>query len=337
MKTSLIVNSLDNSISLNYAKISDMVISALLEFGVTTTNYLVTSNFRAEFERLIYSNDIDFLITLGNNSSQIRGTKKVFALPTEVEEINEFIDNAIIPFVQSSTGHKYQTLCIKTFGVMEKDIKLLLAEYFNNENIIINTFAHDLDVKTVVKYDTDLDRNISQDIISGIYGKLRKFIYTDDNISLYHLAVDLLKISNKKIAIAETITKGRIIDNLLLCENCDNRIIQGFVAPSALNLKDTLSIPEEQFNHGDNNVEICYEMAAGLLEKTNADFVITNCGNLNQEFCYIAVGDIDGIHVYKNRCSGSADRLVETLAKSSVFYLIKKIKQNDLFFNQIIV
>ena len=86
-----------------------------------------------------------------------------------------------------------------------------------------------------------------------------------------------------------------------------------------------------------NSVEIVYEMAAGLLEHTECDMAIATYGNINDDYCYIAVGDIDGLHVYKNKCSGSHDKLVETLSKSAIFYLIKKIKQNDLFFNQIIV
>ncbi len=338
MKTSIVVNIKDNSITAVYDKITHIVCDTLTEYGVTVVNYVVTTNFSAEFQRLVYSNDNDFLITLGNNDSQIKGNIKVFALPNEVALVKPYIAEHIVPFVSAVTGTNLNSYCIKTFGIAEKDIKQLLSEYFDNVDILINTFANDLDVKTVVKYDNALDRDKIQYFTSGIYEKLRKYIYTDEDISIYQLAIDLLSITNKKLAIAETITKGRIVNNLLFTNNCDDRIDYSITGYSPSKLQTKLNLDAEQIAHqGECSVEICYEMAVGLLDNSQADVVLATCGSKDSEFCYIAVGDSDGIHVYKNKCSGDQDRVVDTLAKSAIFYLIKKIKQNDLFFNQIIV
>ena len=74
-----------------------------------------------------------------------------------------------------------------------------------------------------------------------------------------------------------------------------------------------------------------------MLEKNNSGMVLVTCGDIDSEnhICYIAVGDSDGIHVYKNTCLGTRDQIIETVSKCAVFYLIKKLKQNDLFFNKI--
>ncbi len=336
MKASLVVNAYDNSISHSYPLICSRVMDNLKEYGVTIVNYLVTSTFDVDFERLIYSKDNDFLIVLGKNNCATKGTKKVFLLPDEPEETLNFVTSHIIPFVEQLTHSKYRTMFIKTFGISEKDVKLLIKDYLDDDNLLINIFADNLDVKTVIKYDSDLDRQVMQNLISGIYEKLRKFVYTDEDLSIYQLASNMLTVYNKQLSIAETITEGVITNNLLKLNDTTDRINQSIVTKNVKNIVKQLNLSEDPLING-NSVEIVYEMAAGLLETTGCDMAIATYGNVGDEYCYIAVGDIDGLHVYKNKCSGSHDKLVETLSKSAIFYLIKKIKQNDLFFNQIIV
>ena len=80
-----------------------------------------------------------------------------------------------------------------------------------------------------------------------------------------------------------------------------------------------------------------------LGENTNTvkpnDVVLVTCGDIQDDknVCYIAVGDNEGIHVYKNSYGGSKKQIVNTISKCAVFYLVKKLKQNDLFFNKIYV
>ncbi len=93
-------------------------------------------------------------------------------------------------------------------------------------------------------------------------------------------------------------------------------------------------------SYGTVSVEIAYEMAAGLLESSEADIVVVTNGltNFNNDkkgkLCFIAVGNSDGIHVYKNTVYGNREQVVESLTQTAFFYLIKNIKQNDLFFDK---
>ena len=52
------------------------------------------------------------------------------------------------------------------------------------------------------------------------------------------------------------------------------------------------------------------------------------------KLCYIAVGNADGIHVYKNTLFGNREQVIDSLTQTAFFYLIKNIKQNDLFFDK---
>jgi len=69
-----------------------------------------------------------------------------------------------------------------------------------------------------------------------------------------------------------------------------------------------------------------------LIQKTVADIAIFVLGDINDDMCYVAIGDLDGIHVYKNKINHNDTSLIDTLSETTMFYLIKKLKQNDYKF-----
>ena len=83
---------------------------------------------------------------------------------------------------------------------------------------------------------------------------------------------------------------------------------------------------------GKFSVNTVYELDNLLLQSSKADIAIVVLGDKNCDTCYIAIGDIDGIHVYKNKIFSFDDALIETLSDTTLFYLIKKLRQNDLQF-----
>ena len=86
----------------------------------------------------------------------------------------------------------------------------------------------------------------------------------------------------------------------------------------------------EQF--GKYSVNTVYELANAMLEKESSDNVLFVLADNESEYCYIAVGDFDGIHVYKNKFNSNSNNYVDNLSKTATFYLIKKLKQNSLQF-----
>ena len=68
-----------------------------------------------------------------------------------------------------------------------------------------------------------------------------------------------------------------------------------------------------------------------MLELSNADISVFVLGDTAEsDICYMAIGDVDGIHVYKNKINDKSDNLIENISKTAIFYLIKKLKRNDL-------
>ena len=265
-------------------------------------------------------------------------------LPNNLDFVKEVFESTLLPYFVKEVRAVYQTTTIKTFGIAEKDIIYLLQDLFNNKyKIFISTYPNNLEVEISIRYNKNLDRNILQAFIARIYDKLKKYIYANEDISIFRNAYDLLKLSNKRLAIAESITNGNIVNNFLSSsKEADQMLSRGVVTTNVESAIKNLNINKATINKsGFVSVDTAYEMATNLLNGSENDVVVVTCGewigeytSANQLVCYIAVGDIDGIHVYKNTYSGEYSAIIDNISKSAMFYLIKKIKQNGLFFSQ---
>ena len=178
-----------------------------------------------------------------------------------------------------------------------------------------------------------------QNILRTIYERLSKYIYADEDIKLENRAFELLKIYNKTLAIAETVSEADITHRFIANNSGAQEYLKESIFASSKTSKiNRLKVSESIINnYTEKSVEFAYEMAAGLLETSGADVVLVNTGSIkefsdesNTKTCFIAVGDIDGIHVYKNTFSGTKEQIIDGVTKTSFFYLIKKLKQNDL-------
>lgn len=266
--------------------------------------------------------------------------KNIYFLPSDFTAIKQLYYTEFLPVISKNLDTIYESNVIKTFGICEEDILSILADIIKNKyKILITTFPKNLEVEILIRYNRQLDSNIVSQTMRTIYERLSKYIYADEDIKLENRALELLKIYNKTLAIAETVSGGNIVQKFI--SNNDNAIDylkESILAYSKSSKISRLKVSDSIINnYGDKSVEIAYEMAAGLLETSGADVVLVNAGSLKEfndnsstKTCFIAVGDIDGIHVYKNTFTGSKDQIVDGLTKTSFFYLIKKLKQNDL-------
>lgn len=272
--------------------------------------------------------------------------KTYIFLPDEINTVKDIYKNFIEELIQKNTKINYKTITIKTFGICEKDIYSILGDLIKNKyKILFITYPKDLEVTLLVRYNETLSPDILQNFIVKIYEKLNKYIYADSDISLVGQVYELLKLSKKRIAIAESVTGGNIVSTLVKnCEGISEFLIEGIVSYSNESKMKRLQVNSQVLQkYSAISIETAYEMAAGLIETSNADIVVCTTGNsvLNEnsglKTSYIAVGDEDGIHVYKNSFLGNREEVIDRITQTAFFYLIKNIKQNDLFFNQITI
>ncbi len=266
--------------------------------------------------------------------------KNIYFLPCDLVSIQKIYYTNFLPIISKNLDIIYENNIIKTFGICEEDILSILADIIKNKyKILITTFPKNLEVEILVRYNRQLDSSIVQNILRTIYERLSKYIYADEDIKLENRAFELLKIYNKTLAIAETVSEADITHRFIANNSGAQEYLKESIFASSKTSKiNRLKVSESIINnYTEKSVEFAYEMAAGLLETSGADVVLVNTGSIkefsdesNAKTCFIAVGDIDGIHVYKNTFSGTKEQIIDGVTKTSFFYLIKKLKQNDL-------
>lgn len=256
----------------------------------------------------------------------------IIMLPADIDFVKEIYQTNILPFVidNNTDSELYETMTIRCYGLLQKDLKSLLADELSNPNLSINIVSKRLDNAIHIKYKNS---NISfvQPIIADICSKLSQLIYATEDTTLYETAVNLLTIQNKKIVIGETITAGNITRNILK-HGCDV-LEKGITVTTFDTMAKQLKLNERVVNQfGKYSVNTVYELGNLLLELSTAEISIMVLGSQDIDTCYMAIGDIDGIHVYKNKVQSLDNTSIEMLSETTMYYLIKKLRQNDLQF-----
>ncbi len=269
-----------------------------------------------------------------------KGDQLLIFVPDDVGSVVGYLDASVLPMLMEKINIAYDNITLKTFGICERDIVSLLGDLIKNKyKINITIYPNGLETTIVVRYHKGLEQEIVNQFIQKIYQKLAKYIYATEDMSLAATAFNLLKIARKKIAVAESISGGSIVSTLIK-ENkgISDYLVEGIVSYTDKSKSSRLKVNENIINNYTAvSVEVAYEMAAGLLVTSGADMVVTTTGYATKDaghdaYAFIAVGDMDGIHVYRNTFTGTREEVIDSVKKTSLFYLIKKLKQNDLLF-----
>ena len=146
----------------------------------------------------------------------------------------------------------------------------------------------------------------------------------------------MLFLSKRHIFIAETFTAGNFINSLILNNDNDSCSINGLISNNIFTLAKSLNISREMYIDNDINVKFISEITSKIYDKNKCDLLVCLLGKYSKQSYYntgyIAIADEDGIHIYKNSVTGNQQDMVDVLSKSAAFYLIKKIKENNLLF-----
>lgn len=299
-------------------------------------NHNIPFSMQEENEVQLPTNSIPLVSKNNYNNGFVYNKDNSFTifLPDSLDFTRENFDKIIdIANLKKSDNNDFEYQTIKCFGILESDIKKLIGEYFNYSDISIDIVSNDLDNTIYIKYNTSSNYSKVQEYISSIISILNKYIYSLDDDSVYKMANELLSIQRKNVAIGETITLGNITKEMA-------QISPQFISSSNIyvnfeSIINDLKIDDNIIReYGKYSVNTVYEFANALLDKHPNDIVVFVLGDMSnkENTCFMAIGDIDGIHVYKNKINIKNDKTISNLSKTAIFYLIKKLKQNDLHF-----
>ncbi|MGN0961360.1 MAG: hypothetical protein ACI4PF_04085 [Christensenellales bacterium] len=254
----------------------------------------------------------------------------IIFLPSNYDFATMNYNNYILPLLIDISKNNLECLIIRCYGILERDIRNLISEELMNSDINIQIINERLDNKIYIRYDINKVKNI-QNILSTICSKLNKFIYSMEDTNLYQTAKYLLNLHKKQLVVAETITLGNITKNLCCLDN--SLISDAFIFNNFENIIKQLNLDSRVVDkYGKYSVNTIYELDNLLLEQSNAQIAIFVLGDITLDTCYIAIGDFEGIHVYKNKILTSDENLIDNISDTALFYLIKKLRQNDLQF-----
>lgn len=327
----------NNNIKSNLAKITEDRLIKNEQAILILKRYCESNNMtfgtNEEIESELPSKCIPLIDELSyNNGFLIKyNSTHIAFLPNNLQFAENMYLRYISALITEIADKNKEIVILRCYGISEKDIKTVIEEELNNKDVSIKIINQRLDNIIYIFYSVQNSANI-QDVIASICSKLSKFIYATDENDLYNTAINLLKLQGKRVSIAETLTYGKIAYQLL---KANSQIIEkSFVFNDFSKILDVFHIDSRTLvTHGNFSVNSVYEFDNALLDATKADISIFVLGQEDSNICYIAIGDIDGIHVYKNKLANFNENTIDTLAETTMFYLIKKLRQNDLHFN----
>ncbi len=262
-------------------------------------------------------------------------------LPPDVSQVKDIMDNKLTAILSKLYSLPTEFIYLKVFGMSEDALVKTLQTFRNNSiGVNINYSIKNLDALISVGYQQSTDSIELQDFVAQICESLHKYLYATEDITLQQMALDLIKLTGKKISIIESITKGRVlfdfanIDTNTLANIQEHHIISGI---KDLDYLQTLNLNTVTMN-GLYSVDSTYEIATAMIDRGDCDLVISSIGAYNVDTmvanCYLAIGDIEGVHIYKQSFAGSEADVMDLATKNIYFYIIRKLKQNNLLFDQ---
>lgn len=224
----------------------------------------------------------------------------------------------------------------KTFGLSEENIKTLIGQYLRNKDgIKINFMFDGLECDIIIK---GKKQEKLDEYTKNIFDKLQKFIYAETDMDIYSIAYKILESNNLTISFAESVTGGNLVGNFVkFNKGASNVLKQSFVTYSDSAKMEYLGVSDTTLkDKGAVSVETAYEMAVGLLKK-GCDIAVATTGYAGEESngeSFIAIGDKNEIHVYKNVFCMPREQAINNICKAANFYLIKKLRSNDFYFQK---
>lgn len=264
--------------------------------------------------------------------------KIIIMLPGPPKECIPMFENYVAKLIKNDN-----TIIIKsinTIGIGESDLEAKLSKLnLNDEIVYYATFAKigGVEIKIIGKgLDKELVESKVNDTIKKIESKFIPYIYSYDNEPLEKLIINKLKNSNKTLAVCESCTGGNLALKFLSIPGASSIFDRGLITYSNKSKVDELNVNTDTLTkYGAVSKETAYEMAKGLLDKTNVDYVISTTGIAGPEggshrkpvgLVYICIMSKDDHKIIDNIYMGNRKAIQERSSLRALFELYKFIK-----------
>ncbi|MBO4594433.1 MAG: nicotinamide-nucleotide amidohydrolase family protein, partial [Clostridia bacterium] len=261
----------------------------------------------------------------------------VAGLPSDPREFSVMAEGYLFPFLENKYDLKRQRLTLKYFGERGALMTALNNAKINSDcdfDYSVTEKYGDFKVELLFK-----DKNSSESgaAVRSVVSELKENIYAEEDKTLSERLFDCLSVKNKKIAVAESFTGGRVVAEIIKNAGVSAYLHEGVVAYSNESKEVRLGVKKEHLvRDGAVSSVVAYDMAVGLLRTKKVDVAVATTGIAGPNsdntkkpvgLCYIAVGTTAGVHTYKLNLKGTREEITETAKNYALFLTIKNLKR----------
>lgn len=228
---------------------------------------------------------------------------------------------------------------LRICGLTEKQVLEKIQAIPGREGLDIAVVEDCLDCKIMMKTTTMKPIEFAT-IRAHIFAEFEDYAYATDEITLPVLAAQLLKLNNRMLSVAESLTGGEICSKLCTVPGISENLYEGIVCYNRFSKIRRLGVSSITIaEKGAVSRETAYEMVRGLIKNgiPNAIGLATTglAGPSSDEgkpvgLVYIGVGAGDFITVFERVLEGDRNTIRNGVTNLALFYLIRYLKGNIL-------
>ena len=211
----------------------------------------------------------------------------------------------------------------------------LIKKFFDGVNINHTLIQNGNDYTLEVDF-SSVDEKVADSILKEFLDKFESNIYAENDITLKEQLVKILTVRNSKISVAESFTGGGLSSEITSVSGASKVFYEGVVAYSPDAKHDRLNVSYEILdNYHPVSSQVASGMVKGLLSTGRADFAISTTGIAGPKsdesgypvgLCYIGVGSLSKITVYKHKFSGSREEITKLGIQTALFHAVMALR-----------
>ena len=216
--------------------------------------------------------------------------KRIVLMPGPPREMRDMFEKSVKPYLEKFSNKQFISKYVRFYGIGESLLETKIKDIMDNQtNPTLALYAKTGEVLLRITASGD-DKEECEDLIrkqlDEIENRVGEYIYLvgDENISStqteMNTVVANLLIENKfTIAIAESLTGGKISSMLVEKSGISEAFLEGIVCYSNKSKINTLGVREETLaKFGAVSEEVAKEMALGAAKRLGADFAVATTG-----------------------------------------------------------
>ena len=173
-----------------------------------------------------------------------------------------------------------------------------------------------------------------RDIIYHLFSRLAPYVYSEINEELSYRALRLLTQRGVRLGVAESLTGGLLVAEIIRHPGASKVVSEGIVAYSNEAKQLRLDVyPDILNSFGAVSAETAAAMVNGLLSRPYNDVAISTTGFADATdvytpagLVYVGVGSSDRVEVHKYNFEGTRDEVRRCAVNAGLFQLVKLLK-----------